>query len=644
MERCCGFLAGLLTFASIAWSLDLPFRLGIVIYNEQFLSAILALALSLTFLHEAGREDRPGILRIAAAVLSTASILVGAFFAWFYPSLLLEMAYKPWYGLIACTLLVFLTIEGIRRRVGLALTLVVLAFVAYALLRNFVPGRFGGNAVDPGRLVAYLGVDTNAILGGPLMVAATIVVAFIFMGQCLLHGGGGAFFRDISLVLFGRMRGGAGKIAIFSSMLFGLISGSAVGNVVSTGVMTIGIMKKGGFKPSSAAAIEAVASTGGQILPPVLGATAFLIAEFIQVPYSQIALAAIVPAFLYYLSLYLSVDFKAAAIGLAPVPRDEIPPAAEVLKSGWHVFLPLIALVMAMFYFNASPQFAAMIASAGFIINGLVFGYRGERMKLANLGGSFVSAGASVIDIVLICAAAGIVIGVMSVTGASYTMTLFLTDLAQGNLFLLLAFTALASIILGMGMPTVGVYVLLATLMGPALAQTGLSLIGAHLFMMYFGMLSMITPPVAIAAFAAASIAKAPMMTTAWEAMRLGWPAYIVPFIFVFEEGLLLQNGTAVSIFVEVATAAVGVACGTVALQGYFHDRIPLGSRVLFGAAGVTLLMPVGVLSHGHLLNIAGVALAAVAVSINVLRRHRAPVSQPAAEAPARSVLPGVKR
>ena len=365
--------AVLLTLTAVSWALEVPFRLGLIVYDEQFLAAILGLALSLAFLSRVARGGSRPMTAIHIA-LTVAAVAVCGYIALEYPDFSFEMTFSPAWGIVLCAILVLLVIEGIRMTSGLSLMIVVVAFLAYALGRNVLPSPFGGAPAAPSRLAGYLAVDPNAILGSPLMIASTIVIAFIFMGQCLLRGGGAEFFRDISLMLLGRYRGGSGKIAIFSSMLFGLVSGSAVGNVVSTGVMTIGIMKRGGFKPQTAAAIEAVASTGGQILPPVLGATAFLMADFIRVPYSSIAIAALIPALLYFLSLYLSVDLKAALTGLAPVPQSEIPQARAVLASGWHVIIPLVVLVVTLFYFNMSPEFAAMLSAAGFIVNGFVFG------------------------------------------------------------------------------------------------------------------------------------------------------------------------------------------------------------------------------------------------------------------------------
>ena len=600
-------LAFLLTLLSICWALEVPWKIGLVLYNEQYLALILGIAICLAMLEAA--TSRTAAMRGVLILLAAVGLGVGCYLALEYGNLLLDIVRKPVGGLIVCAIVVLLTIEAVRRSGGAALFSVIVIFVGYALLRNRVPGQFGGVAVDPARLVGYLALDSNAILGSPLMVAATVVIAFIFMGQCLLYGGGGAFFRDISMVLFGRLRGGSGKIAIFSSMLFGLISGSAVGNVVSTGVMTIKIMKAGGFRPAQAAAIEAVASTGGQILPPVLGATAFLIAEFIRVPYSAIAVAAIVPALLYFFSLYLSVDFTAAKAGILPLKADEIPNGWAVMKDGWHVPFSLSLLLIGLFAFNLSPEYAAMLASAGFIVNGVLFGYGGKKMRFAELGQSIVDTGMSAVTIVLICAAAGIVIGVLSLTGASFTLSLALTNLAGNSVGLLLVITAVASIILGMGMPTVGVYVLLATLIGPSLEQTGLPLIGLHLFLMYFGMLSMITPPVGVAAFVAAGIAGGPMMRTAFEAMRLGWPAYIIPFIFVYEPALLL-SGDIGSILIDVPLTFLGVYFGTAALHGFARTRMGPLMRCLFAITALCLLYPSARDGLGLVLLLMGVALA----------------------------------
>jgi TRAP transporter 4TM/12TM fusion protein len=378
-----------------------------------------------------------------------------------------------------------------------------------------------------------MALDSNGILGIPMSVASTVVVAFILFGTLLAITGGSRFFTDAAMVGMGRYRGGSMKIAVLASGLFGSISGSAVANVVGTGVVTIPMIKRDGYPAHKAAAIEAVASTGGQLMPPVMGAAAFLMAEFLAVPYGDIVLAALVPALLYYVALFIQADLEAARLGIRAVPGSEIPAARGVL-GGLHFLAAFAALIYALFTLRWQPERAALLAAAVLILTSLALGYQGARPGFRRLLGSIATTGHAVLEIILISAASGIVIGVLNVTGLSFNLTYALVQVGGGSAILLLALSAIVCIVLGMGLPTLGVYVLLAALVAPALIQVGIEPIGAHLYVLYFGMMSMITPPIALAAFAAASIAHAPAMATGWAAMRFGWSAYVIPVLFVF--------------------------------------------------------------------------------------------------------------
>ena len=389
----------------------------------------------------------------------------------------------------------------------------------------------------------------------------------------------------------GRRKGGSGKIATIASALFGSISGVVVSNIVATGVVTIRMMKKGGFKPHTAAAIETVASTGGQIMPPVMGAVAFLMAEFLQISYSDVVLAALVPAILYYAALYIQVDLEAAKEQIKPIDPALIPSKRKVLKQGWIFIVPFAAVILALFSFNQRPETAALWGALGAMIVGVLKGYKGKRMRIKDILGSLEETGHSIVDIIMIGAAAGFIIGILNITGLGFGLTYFLVELGQGNLFLLLVISAVVCIVLGMGMPTVGVYLLLAVLVAPSLIQVGVEPIAAHLFIFYLGMMSMVTPPIAIGAFFAASIAKANPMKTALTSMRLGWTAYIIPFLFVTTPSLLLIGETS-KIVITVISALVGVWAISVGFAGYFKDKLNFILRVGFVISGGLFLFP----------------------------------------------------
>ncbi|MGH7339471.1 MAG: TRAP transporter permease, partial [Candidatus Rokuibacteriota bacterium] len=375
------------------------------------------------------------------------------------------------------------------------------------------------------RIAAYLYLDASGLLGLPLTVAAAIVVAFILFGQALYAVGGDKFLTDLALAVMGRYRGGSAKVAIVSSSLFGTVSGSAVSNVVVDGAITIPMMKRTGYPGHLAAATEAVASTGGQIMPPVMGVAAFLIAEFLNIPYGEVALAAVIPAGLYYLALFIQVDLEAAKHGLTGVPRSELPRLAPVMRRGWVFLVPLTVLVYTLMVDTWEAGKAGMAAVIATFLVGLM--QKATRPTLRGVMKSFEDAGRTLLEIVVISGVAGFVIGTLALSGLGFKMSMILTTAAGGSALLLLVLTALVCIILGMGMPTAVVYIMLAVLVGPTLVQLGVEPLGAHLFLFYFGMLSMITPPVCLATFAAASLAGSEFWKTGWAGMRLGVVAYV---------------------------------------------------------------------------------------------------------------------
>ena len=588
-------LAIFLVGTSLLWSADMLRPIGLVLLDEQIMAPMLGAAIALVFIvfpakRNAERTCVPWYDLVAAAAGLGAGIYVGIT----YPSLIERLIFRPWDGFIVSLIFFITCMEGLRRAAGYSLFIVVIIFVAYALVGHLVPGDLQTRKVEAFRLISYLGMDTNALMGFILKTAATIVFTFVFFGQLLMRSGGSGFFNEVSLALMGRYRGGSAKIAITASSLFGSISGIVVSNIVATGVVTIPMMKKAGFPPRLAAAVEACASTGGQLMPPVMGAVAFLMADFLQRPYRDIVIAALVPSLLYYVALFIQADLEAARRGITRVEEHLIPKIWPVLKSGWIFIVPFAALIYTLFWLNWQVQTSAVLACLLVLLAGLFVGYKGAYMSLRDIYEALVETGTSILDILMIVSCATFIIGVLQVTGLGFALTQILVKFGGGNLFVLLLLSAVVCIVLGMGMPTLAVYVMLAALVAPSMVEVGIPKLAAHMFILYLGMMSFLTPPVAIAAFFAASLAQAPAMATGWTSMRFGWTAYVVPFLFVFSPALLLQSPHIYYTVINVATAIAGVWLMSAAMIGYFFRHMDFLMRVGVMVAGVLLLIPTG--------------------------------------------------
>ncbi|OGA21620.1 MAG: hypothetical protein A3I02_00350 [Betaproteobacteria bacterium RIFCSPLOWO2_02_FULL_67_26] len=610
-------LQALLVACVVGWVLDLQRSLlGLNLYTEQLLLTVLGFALGICFLIT---PKRPAWWDLAAAFGGLALCLV---LAWRYPQLSDELTTRPLDGILMAAALALLVLEGTRRMAGFSLVGFTLAGVVYAMVGHYLPGIFQARPVEFTRLLVYLNLDTNALLGATLQIGIIVVVPFILLGQLLGRCGGSEFFTDLARAWMGRYRGGSAKVAVVGSAFFGMISGSAVANVTAVGVVTIPLMKRSGYPAQIAAAIEAVGSTGGQLMPPVMGAAAFLMAEVLGVPYAEVMIAAIIPAFLYYLALFFQVDVEAAKRGIRGEPADRLPRLMPVLKAGWYFPLPFVVLVYALVELNLRAEYCALIASGVLIACSLAFGYKGERVPLKDLVKAVVSTGGAVVDLILICAVSGMFIGILNISGLAFGMTLQLLAATGESLPLMLALTAVIAIVLGLGLPTVGVYIIMATLIAPALVKIGITPIAAHMFLLYFGVMSMVTPPVALSAFAAANIAGSDVDKTGWTATRIGWAAYIVPFLFVLSPSLLMQ-GHPLVIAWAVASAAIGIGLGTIGVVGHFYAPVAAGARALFVVAGVLTLIPADMFRGAIVTDIAGLALGAILV-VRELRRRRA--------------------
>jgi len=533
-------LAALLTLGSLAYSVGLVRAAGLVLFPEQFLAAIYGVCLALLFISfPAARGTPRGEIPWYDWLFATAGLAVGLYVAVTFPRLTAQAGTVTLELLFLAAVLAFLTLEGTRRTSGYSLIVITFVLVVWVLIGHLVPGDLRTHKVEAQTLAIYLSFDNNGLLGLVLEIACTIVVAFVLMGQLLARSGGSGFFNDFALGLMGRFRGGAAKISVVASSLFGSISGIAAASALAVGVVTIPLMKRSGIPARLAAAIEACAANGAQLMPPVMGAVAFVMADFLQVPYREVALAALLPSLLYYAALFIQCDLETARYGIGRVDRSEIPSMGPVLKTGWIFLAPFAAIVGAMFWLNWEPEPAATLASAIIIALGLAIGYRGARMRLADIWTAIIETGIGVCEIVVISAIGGYVLGLFQIGGLSFALTAYLVSLGAENLLLLLVICAITNIVLGLGLPTLAVYVMLAILVAPALVKVGVPAMAAHLFILYFGIMSLITPPIATAAFVAATIAKTDPMDAGWTAMRFGWASYIVPLPVVHSPSLI---------------------------------------------------------------------------------------------------------
>ena len=517
---------------------------------------------------------------------------------------------------VYAVLAIVVVLEATRRVIGLALPVTALAFLAYAVFFT---------RVAPDVLLEQLYLSTEGIFGSTLGVSASYVMLFVLFGAFMERSGTGQLFMDFALSITGHAAGGPGKVAVVSSSLFGTVSGSAVANVMVDGPITIPLMKRTGFRPPFAAAVEAVASTGGQIMPPVMGAAAFVMAEFLAVPYAQVALWALIPALLYYVAVFLSVHYEAKRHGLAGVPRSELPRLGRVMLERGHLFVPIFIVLLGLVLGYSAPLCALMGALACLPMALLRASTR-KWITWRNVIDALEDVARNTLSVAMACACAGIVIGCVTITGLGIVFTQLVVGLAQDMLVLALILTAVAGIILGMGMPTTPAYIVMVSLLVPAIIKLGAPVPAAHMFAFYFAILSAITPPVALAVYAAASLAKTDLWAAGLAAVRVGAAGFIVPFMFVFEPSLLMM-GSWTDIFQSFVTATIGTVCLAAGMFGYLLRDARMWERLALVGAALLLIKP------GLLTDLAGAALLALVVVVQLGRPSSAPVAKPAAKA-----------
>ncbi len=583
-------LLGSLTILGSIWALGIHHYLPWAFFNQQYLGLFLALGLASIFVAVKAHPTENGT-RVPWYdwFFAAAGLIVGLYVAVFYPTIAYRLAVLSPDRWILGGLAVLLVLEAARRVAGGTLAWIALACVLYARFAYLFPGLLYAKGSSWARIASYLYLDSGGILGVPLDVAASVLVAFIFFGQALYAVRGDKFLIDLALVAMGRYRGGSAKVSIVSSALFGMVSGSAVANVAVNGAISIPLMKRSGYPAHMAAAIEAVASTGGQIMPPVMGAAAFLIAEFLNITYGQVALAAAVPACLYYLALFMQVDLEAAKHGLSGLPLEQIPKLRDVMRRGWIFLIPLFILVYALMVADWDAAKSGMTAVIAVFVVGAL--QKETRPTFAGILTSALETGRTMLDIVAITALAGLVIGTLQLSAIAFKLSLLLVTISGGHAFLLLILTALGCLFLGLPLPTTVVYIMLAVLAGPALVQVGILPLAAHLFLFYFGMISLITPPDCLPVYVAAAIAQANFWKTGWIGMRLGIAAYVVPFVFAFHPALILVGSTG-EIILAIVTASLGITLIAAGCAGYLFRPLGWVKCAALWMAGLLLLLP----------------------------------------------------
>lgn len=571
--------------------LNLPLYFGLSFYLQQYLAIFFSLVLALVFLQVPARKKMAmDTLPWYDSILAVLSLIVGFYAAIFYKDIVVEIGLLIPHRILLGTVVVLLVLEATRRLIGWPFLIIVICFIFYALFTSIFPGGLYGKAIPWPRLANYLYLDPQGVFGVAIEVAATLVFAFVIFGQTLFRTGGGQFFIDAALSIMGRYRGGPAKVSVISSSLFGTVSGSAVANVMVDGWFTIPLMKANGFKDYTASAIEAVASTGGQIMPPVMGAAAFMMATFLGIPYAKVAISAALPAILYYIAVYIQIDLIAIRDGLHGLPRESLPSFKEVMKKGgYSFFISILFLIYLLFIVNLDGDKAGLYAAASVLI--ISFFKKETRPNITKLISILKDTGEGMLEIGVISAGAGLIIGIISITGLGYTFSSTLVSLSGGSTFLLLVLAAAGAVVLGMGMTVTAAYLLMVILIAPALTTTGVAPLNAHLFVFYFAVMSFVTPPVCLAVYAAASIGKADMFKTGYQAIRLSIAAYIVPFIFVYHPALLLQ-GTVLEVLEAVVTAVIGISLVAIAVEGYLFRPLDWVRRILLCGGGIITMIP----------------------------------------------------
>lgn len=546
----------------------------------------LSLAMAIAFLiFPVAKKRKIGTIDF---LLATLAIVVNGYVLVFMDDIIARFALPSTPDLVMGVIAIILVLEMTRRVVGLPMVLIAIAFLLYAYFGNYMPGILAHKGYSVSRIIDHLYLYMEGIYGVPLGVSASFVILFIIFGSFLNATKTGDFFIGVANSLAGRARGGPAKIAILASALFGTVSGSSVANVSATGSYTIPLMKKTGYKPHFAGAVEAVASSGGQIMPPIMGAAAFIMSEMTGIPYITICLAALLPAILYFATLQISVHLEAVKTGLRGLSKEEVPSLRQVFIDGGHLIVPLLVLIYLLAVMRMSPMYAAFWSIvASVVVSSL---RKGTRMTPKSFFKALEMGAKGALIVVAACATAGIIIGVVTLTGLGLRFTGIILEFGAGSVILTLILTMIACYILGMGVPTTAAYIIAAVLAAPALLSLGVPLLAAHLFVFYSALLADITPPVAVASYAAAGIAGADPMRTAFTSVRIGWMKFFIPFYFVYIPALLIVGYNPLAILWTFAIVFLSVLCFSSVLQNWLFRPPSHWERIILIAAGAGLV------------------------------------------------------
>ena len=609
----------LVSFICIAFAVFQLYTATFGVLDAHLQRAIhLAFGFSLIYLLYPGRKSwsREAMhpLDVIFAVLSVSSAL---YIVVFYNELVLRAGMNTEFDFSIAFIGTLLLFEAARRVVGWPMLTVALFFMFYAFAGPYMPGILAHRGVGMQEMFDHLFFTTEGIFGTPLGVSSTFIYLFILFGSYLEATGLGKLFIDLANAVAGWAAGGPAKVAVLSSGLMGTVSGSSVANVAGTGAFTIPMMKKLGYRPAFAGAVEAAASTGGQLMPPVMGAAAFLMAEFVGVPYIEVVKAAVIPALLYYIGVWLGVHYEAKKYGLKGTPRDQLPKFGKLFMEKGHLILPL-AIIVYLLVSGYTPMRAALWAIALTLICSCL--RKSTRITFKDVVRGLIEGSKGVLGVLIACATAGVIIGVVTKTGVGLKLATALLDLAGGNLLPAMFFTMITSLLLGMGVPTTANYVITSTIAAPALVQMGVPVLAGHMFAFYFGIVADVTPPVALAAYAGAGISGADPMKTGVAAAKLAIAAFIVPYIFVLSPELLMIDATPFTITFACTTAIIGMWGVSIAMIGFCQSKLNALQRLLFFIGGLNMIIP------GAVTDAIGVVILAAAFFWQRMNKNKGPI------------------
>lgn len=590
-----GLWGKIIVFLCIAFSGFQLYTAAFGVFPAQIQRGIhLAFTLCLVFLlYPVSSKSAKDRLSWIDIILAGLGAWVGLYIVINYTDIVLRAGLPTLGDLVFGALAILLVLEACRRIVGLPISIVATVFLLYAKLGPYIPGMLGHRGFPLKRIITHMYVTTEGILGLPLGVSATFVFLFILFGAFLHKTGLGKFFIDLALSATGHRVGGPAKVAVLASGLFGTISGSSVANTVTTGAFTIPLMKSIGYPGHFAGAVEAAASTGGQLMPPIMGAAAFIMAQFLGIAYIKIAVAAVLPAILYYLAVGIMVHMEAKRLGLKGLPKENLPQIGKVLKKGGHLLIPIFVIVYLLVK-GYTPLRAAFVSIL--VTVAIAMFKASTRLSAKDILDAMESGARSALGVAAACACAGIIIGVVTLTGVGLKLANGIIILSGGHFFFTLIFTMIASIILGMGLPTTAKYIVLASMAAPAIQKFGVPPLAAHMFILYYGIIADLTPPVALAAYAGAGIANANAMKTGFTALRLAIAGFTIPFVFAYNPQLLLINTTPLHVIFYSITAVIGTCSLAFAGSGYWLRTLKVWERLILFVGALALIFP-GVLS-----------------------------------------------